>query len=913
MNMRLFLRLFGLCACSAFFAAPSFSQIVVGELRCENLKDPLGIDCAVPRVSWRVEPGKRGLAQSAYQIGVFEVHVNGGHEPKLLWDSGKVESSDSHLIPLDQVKLSSGMECQWMVRIWDTQGEASEWSAPARFTVGPADRPEAGIQDWEGRWIGVDWIHEHQGPLPLMRHAFDLAEKPVRAYAHVCALGYYELYLNGEKIGEEVLSPAVSDYSKRGLYLTHDVTDHLQAGENCVGIWLGRGWSTGVLGLLTDRGPVVKAQLELVFADGTRKKVVTDASWKTAKSHITPIGKGMSGGYGGEHVDAVKEITGWSRAGFDASGWQDVTVYDFDGEKGPRIEAQMMEPNRLLDEITPASVKRHGDGYLVDMGRNYTGWFMLRFPDELKSGTEVHMEFADKQFPDGRFQTYSQQDTYMAKGGGGESFCNRFNYHAFRYAILKGLPREPKLEEISGRMISTGYDHAAEFSCDNSLLNDIYNTTIWTHQCLSLGGYTVDCPHRERLGYGGDSGTSMEAAMLNFKSNPFYAKWAEDWRLSQGADGDVPYTAPNSQEAGGGPVWSGFCITMPWMVYTSYGDLRILEKNWPMMKGWLKFIDTKMEDELLRPYVGIGNSLATWSFLGDWVPPGRKQGKDRVDDLSTLFFNNCYLVHCLQLASKVAVLMGEPETAKEYADKAAHLAKTLHERFLNEDGVTYANGEQTYLAMPLLFGITPPDKRAGVFSALEKDIVETRDGHLNTGMHGNYYMARLLLRERRNDLLTLMHTKETYPSYGFMLKNGATTIWEEWDGDNSQIHNTMISVGMWFIAGLGGIQLDEAHPGFKHFTLAPGLESGLSMVRAVHHSPYGQILSAWKKDETGLEYLAEVPPNSTASLVLPAASIDAVKESGLPLEESSGITNIRVQEGLLYCDLAAGNYHFQIG
>ncbi|HQB03649.1 MAG TPA: alpha-L-rhamnosidase N-terminal domain-containing protein [Candidatus Hydrogenedentes bacterium] len=259
MNMRLFLRLFGLCACSAFFAAPSFPQIVVGELRCENLKDPLGIDCAVPRVSWRVEPGKRGLAQSAYQIGVFEVHVNGGHEPKLLWDSGKVESSDSHLIPLDQVKLSSGMECQWMVRIWDTQGEASEWSAPARFTVGPADRPEAGIQDWEGRWIGVDWIHEHQGPLPLMRHAFDLAEKPVRAYAHVCALGYYELYLNGEKIGEEVLSPAVSDYSKRGLYLTHDVTDHLQAGENCVGIWLGRGWSTGVLGLLTDRGPVVKA------------------------------------------------------------------------------------------------------------------------------------------------------------------------------------------------------------------------------------------------------------------------------------------------------------------------------------------------------------------------------------------------------------------------------------------------------------------------------------------------------------------------------------------------------------------------------------------------------------------------------------------------------------------------------
>lgn len=890
----------------------SAAQPVVGELRCENLKDPIGIDRTQPRVSWQLMPGHRGLAQSAYQIVVYHMKEGEWDEAPVFWDSGKVESSDSHLVPIGGDALSSEMEYQWMVRVWDEEGTLSEWSPTARFTVGPADNRSGITQNWKGEWIGVDWIENHEGPLPLMRREFELKDKPIRAYAHICALGYYELYLNGEKIGDDVLSPAVSDYSKRGLYLSHEVTDQLQQGDNCIGLWLGRGWSTGVLGLLTDRGPVVKLQLEIVLPDGCRRIVTTGGDWKTTQSHITPLGKGMSGGYGGERVEAAKEIVGWSKVGFDASTWQDVTVYQFDEEKSPRIDAQMMEPNRLLDEITPLSVEPLGDDFLIDMGRNYTGWFMMDFPDELEAGTEVYMEFADKRFPDGSFQTYNQHNIYVAKGGGGESFCNQFNYHAFRFAIIKGLPRAPKLEEISGRMVSTGYDLAAEFSCDNTLLNDIYTTTLWTHQCLSLGGYTVDCPHRERLGYGGDSGTSMENAMLNFKSNPFYVKWAEDWRLSQGADGDVPYTAPNSQEAGGGPVWSGFCITMPWMVYSSYGDLRILEKNWPMMKGWLAFIDTKMEDGLMRPYVGIGNSLPTWSFLGDWVPPGRKQGKDRVDDHSTLFFNNCYLVHCLQIATQVATLMGEPETAQAYTEKATALAATLHEQFLNEDGATYANGEQTYLAMPLLFTITPPEKRAEVFAALEKDIVETQKGHLNTGMHGNYYMARLLIKERRNDLMTLMHTKETYPSYGYMLKNGATTIWEEWDGDNSQIHNTMIAIGMWFIAGLGGIQVEEAHPGFKHFTLAPGIESGLGQVRAVHHSPYGQILSAWKKDDTGLELLAEIPPNSSATLVLPAASAEAVQESGKPLAESAGISDIRFEDGLLRCEVASGSYQFVV-
>lgn len=875
---------------------------MVIELRCENLNNPRGIDTVKPRFSWMIVPGRRGRVQSAYHVMVTqELPDNHTGAGKILWDSGRVRSAQSLGVPYAGTPLKPGMYCRWQVRIWDEQGNESAWSEPAFFTMGPMSR-----EDWKGDWIGAYWIRDNEGPLPLLRKTFMLDSLPWRAQIHVCALGYYELYLNGAKVGDDVLSPAVCDYAKRGLYITHDLTPYLKIGENCIGLWLGRGWSTAILAPATTAGPVVKAQLELIHEDDSTVLIVTDDSWKVHPSWITPLGKGSSGDYGGELIEAAKEITDWSKPDYDDDSWESAAIHH---PPTPIIKSQMMETNRLLDEILPQSIEPLNGGYLVDMGRNYTGWFILTMPNDLVAGTRVEFEYADKRFPDGTFQTYRQRDTYIARGGGKEVFCNRFNYHAFRYALIKGLPRSPRLEEIRGRLITTNYETAATFECDHPLLNDIYNTVIWTHRCLSLGGYTVDCPHRERLGYGGDSGTSMEMAMLNFKSGPFYAKWAADWRLSQAENGDLPHTAPNSQQAGGGPVWSGFCITMPWMVYTYYGDRSVLEEGWPVMQKWLTFIETKMGDGILQPYSGIGAGM-DWSFLGDWVPPGRKQGKDRVDDWSTLFFNNCYLVHCLQLAAKIGTVLGKHEDAERYAKQAEQLASTLHDRFLNKDGATYANGEQTYLAMPLLFNITPPSHRAKVLAALEKDIVETRQGHLNTGMHGNYYMALLLINERRNDLMTLMTTKDTFPSYGYMLKNGATTIWEEWDGDNSQIHNTMISIGMWFIKGLGGIQVDETNPAFKHFTAAPGIESGLGYVRATHLSPYGRISSSWKRSDATLIYDLEVPPNSTATVILPAISLESVCESDSPVATQAGISKVSFNEGLFTCTVESGHYQF---
>lgn len=888
---------------AATVAAVLVAAATPENLRCESLRNPLGIDRAQPRLSWAIPPGGRGLAQTARQVLVADSPEALAADRGTLWDSGKVESDQSQWVPYAGAELRKGMRCWWKVRVWDQVGTASLWSEPAYFCVGPLSSA-----DWRGAWIGADWMKNNEGPLPWLRKTITLEQVPDAAVAYVCALGYYELYVNGRKVGDDVLSPAVSDYGKRGLYLTHDIAKHLVKGKNSIGLWLGRGWSTGVLNNAGTVGPMVKAEISITIGGAAPLSLVTDNTWKAHPSHITTLGSGMSGSYGGELVEAEKEIVGWSAVDFDDLSWRAAAVHH---PPTPVIAAQMMEPNRMLDEIRAVDVQPVDGGFVIDMGRNYTGFFELAMPDGLARGTKVVMEFADKRFPDGKFQVYGQRSEYVARGNGGEKFRNRFNYAAFRYAIIKGLPRAPKPEEARGWLVTTAYASMSSFVCDNPLLNKIHDMMCWTYRCLSLGGYTVDCPHRERLGYGGDSGTSMHMGMLNFSTGPFYAKWAADWRDAQNEAGDVPYTAPYAQDAGGGPVWSGFCITMPWQIYLTYADRRPLEQGWPVMQKWLAFIETKMGDGLMQSYVGIGCAGSpVWNFLGDWVPPGRKQGKDRVDDRSTLFFNNCYLVYCLQLAGKIGRVLGDNAQAAIYETRARELAARLHERFLNPDGATYVNGEQTYLVMPLLFGITPPEVVPRVMEALEHDIRVTRNGHLNTGMHGNYFMAKYLIDRRRNDLLALMHTKEDFPSFGYMLRNGATTIWEEWDGDNSQIHNTMISVGLWFFEGLAGIRYDERAPGFKHFFAAPGTESGLKRVEASLTTGYGKIASAWRVDNGTLHWSLTVPPNTSATVTIPAAGLDAVSESGKPVALQPGITLNAFEKGLFRARVVSGDYRF---
>ncbi len=560
----------------------------VGELTCEYLVNPLGIDTEKPRLSWVLNSGIRGQRQTAYRVVVASSSDLLQNDRGDLWDSGKVESAQSTFVVYAGKPQTSGTSCYWKVRVWDKDGQPTTWSAPASWTMGLLHD-----SDWSGRFIGMGRpaaVKEGTPlPFPWLRKTIELKEKPRRAMVYINPLGYYELYVNGRKVDDHVLSPAVSDYSKRNLYLTHDVTSYLAVGKNCVALWLGRGWYVrGHPGVIHD-GPLVRAQLEMELPAGSMEKVVTDATWKVHESPITPLGRGTAfGDYGGEHYDARRELSGWNTAELNDADWPAATVFD-----PPKVTtaAQMVQPNRIVQTLRPVKVSESSPGvYLVDMGRNFTGWFELRIPAGVAASSGVRLEYAESPSSGPRLATYHQRDEVIPRDGTEQVFRSRFNYHAFSLVRITGLNRAPTLEDARGYLIHTAYTPAAEFTCSNELLNRIYQTTIWTYRCLTMGGYVVDCPHRERLGYGGDAGTSLETGMFNFATGALYGKWTADWRAAQDPKtGDLPYTAPNYQDqGGGGPMWSGFIVTLPWQLYLQYGDMRILKSRIPPYgSGWL--------------------------------------------------------------------------------------------------------------------------------------------------------------------------------------------------------------------------------------------------------------------------------------------------------------------------------------
>jgi len=874
------------------------------DLRCEYRQNPLGIDASQPRLSWKLRSDGRGVTQLAYHVLAASSLELLRNDQGDLWDSGKVESDQSVHVVYAGKPLTSRQFCYWKVRVWNQDDQPSDWSDVARWTMGLLSN-----DDWTGHWIGADWMENNGGALPWLRKNFSLDAAPDKAMAYVCALGYYELYVNGKRVDDYVLMPAVSDVAKRGLYLTHDISGYLQEGDNSIALWLGLGWSRPMLERVSKNGPLVRAEFELGGETARQLVLVTDTSWKTHPSPITPLGPLQSHHYGGERYDSRLDRSDWASTTLDDKDWGNAVIYE---PSTPLIAAQVSEPNRILGDIPAKSVQRRDDGtWLVDIGKNFTGWLECRFPEGAIEGAEVRFEYGDKILSNGELQTNNQYDEYVFNGPTAQAFQSRFNYHAFRWVHIKGLANAPRPEDIIGHWISTDYAPASEFTSSDELLNQIYNTANWTYRCLTLGSLVVDCPNRERLGYGGDSGTSMEMGMTNFQTATLYSKWLYDWRDSQVADGDLPHTAPSPHVAGGGPAWSGICVTMPWQVYLQYGDQRILELSYPTMQRWLRFLETKQKDGILAPYVGVGYVDMEWSFLGDWVAPNRGQGADtRVDDNSTLFFNNCFYVHSLQIAAQTATVLGKMADAASYSMQAEALAARVHERFLNADGATYVNSEQPYLAMPLLFGVTPEDKRGAVMDALRDAILVKQQGHLNTGMHGTYFMLRYLTDKDHNDLVYTIASKRTYPSWGFMLENGATTIWEEWNGDNAQIHDTLISVGMWFVQGLAGIQLDPASPGFKHVFIRPALVGELTHVSGARETLYGRIESAWQREGDLASYQVTVSANTTATVMIPCQDSAAIVLEGEPLEENPLARAVHREGGRVAFSLGSGTYHF---
>ncbi|MDG1356895.1 MAG: family 78 glycoside hydrolase catalytic domain [Akkermansiaceae bacterium] len=899
------------------------AAVTVTGLQCEYRAEPLGIDARQPRLGWQMNTGERGQNQTAYQVLVASSSSLLDKDKGDLWDSGKVTSDQSIQIVYSGTPLVSGQRCYWKVRVWDQDGKPASWSTPALWTMGLLN-PD----DWKAEWIGyfpkVTGQKEEKKelgrkakaaedakkitPAPYFRKTFTLDGPAEQAFATVNAQGYYELYVNGRKVDDHVLSPAVSDFSKRNLYITHDIRSYLKPGTNCVALWLGRGWYSEEIPGVLHSGPIARAQLEIKTDRQSPVQVVTDGSWKAHSSPLTITGIASHSKHGADVYDATKEIPGWNEASFDDADWPHAQVAA--SHPGAVTTAQAVEPNRATEKITPVTIEAMEDGsYLVDMGKDFTGWFDIRFPKGGKAGTVVSMTCSESGSPQRKVGlNYNQHPKYTFRGSGEETYRMRFSYHGFRYIQISGAPHQPDLEDITGYLLETDLPKAGRFKCSNDLFNRIHEMTAWTIRCLDLGGNTVDCPHRERLGYG-DGQVVMEPLMYNHYGASLYYKWHVDWRDAQNPEtGEVPNVVPFFfEKAGGGPAWGGTIVPMAWYQYLQYGDTRILEEALPSAKAYLAFFESKSKNNILEFY-GFSRR---WSFLGDWVPPGGGQETRNWDDkTSTLFFNNCYRLYLTQLTARMAVVLGQTADAEQLNAKIEELRSLLHERFYDPETKSYVCGKQTYLAFPLMIGLPPLEERAAIMAQLEKNIRGADKGHINAGMLGGYYMFDYLSSIDRDDLISLMVGQTTYPSWGYMLEQGATTCWEQWNGRFSRIHSCFVWVDLWFYEGLAGIHRDPDTPAFKHTVIKPKMVDGVTWVECHHDSPYGRIVSNWKRDDGKVTMDVTIPANSTATVYVPAQQASDVRESGKRIGEAEGIQFLRMENGRAVYKVGSGSYNF---
>ncbi|MCK4887229.1 MAG: family 78 glycoside hydrolase catalytic domain [Planctomycetes bacterium] len=882
------------------------SDVAVTDLRCEYLTNPVGIDVIQPRLSWKLQSNKHGQKQTAYQVLVAsskQLLVTGKAD---LFDTGKVKSDNTVNIQYKGQKLISGQKCFWKARSWDKDNKPTKFSQTAQWSMGLLNSA-----DWKGQWIsytpaGADLNDDKYKPyknvdLPWMRKEFSLEDNPKQVFVYVTSFGYHELYINGEKVTIDPLAPAFTQYDKRVLYNTYDVTKYLRKGDNCVGLWLSYGWfRKGVVGVF-HKTPIVKLQLNAALHSNKDFSLATDKSWKWHKSSTTlaEVHHGKKGRSSAESQDGRLINNDWSKPVTTLTDWKNVDIVTI--PQNIKVSAQMCNTNKIFWSVIPVSIEKKDQGkYWVDMGKSFTGFLQVKLKG--KVGDKIKIRYLEQELghKDKRFNDYGYWDQYIIGSDKTETFRNRFDFRAFRYVEITGLDYQPSLDDITGLFVRTNYKSASEFQCSNQLLNDIFNTTKYTYECLTMGGVIVDCPHRERLGYGGDGQSSMVTGITNFDVSAFYTKWLMNWRDSQHEDtGDIPHTCPPTFD-GGGPGWSGICLTLPWEMYLRYGDKQILEKSYPSFTRWLDYVDTKRKNNILEFYPGLAPS-EEWGFLGDWVAPDQLWPVGNPIQLKrNRFFNNCYMLYCVKRAARIAEILGKKQDAKKYTAQVELLKKVLHEEFFDKEKQTYIFDDQVYLTMPLYTGIVPDDIKKRIFKRLEDAIIVKHKGNPNAGMLGIFFMLRLLNEQGRNDLAYEMISKDTYPSYGYMLKCGSTTINENWGLGASQIHNCYLAVGSWFIEGVGGITPDEKNPGYKHFMTNTPVIDDLKWAKTSYDSIQGQIITDWKIHQDELHLNVTIPPNTTATVYMPGKSIS--------VEPKAKFLKMENDRMLLFVE--SGQYHF---
>ena len=882
-------------------------------LRCEYHENPLGIDAARPRLSWRVNDERRGARQTAYQVLVASSAEVLAGDVGDVWDSGKVDSDQSIHVEYAGPKLRPRTRCFWKVRTWDAGGEPAPFSRPAWWEMGLL-RPG----DWKARWIGSPEPTDVQqpGPCPMLRRVLKVKAGLERARVYATALGVCELRLNGRRVGDLCLAPGWTDFRTRVQVQTYDVTGLLAEGDNAIGVILGDGWWSGPLSrrhkkhapLGGDR-PAVLVQVELQYAGARREVIGTDASWRSFADG--PIR--ASDIYDGETYDARKEIDGWDTASFDDGAWSAAEVVEPDRRV---LCASAAPPVRRIETIRPVSAAAQGDGkYVFDLGQNMVGWARLRLPPDTPAGTAVTMRFAEMLDADGRIYTANLRgakctDVYVARSGAA-AYEPRFTFHGFRYVEVAGYPGVPDEEAIEGVVLHADMPPTGAFECSHALVNRLQHNIVWGQKGNFLDVPT-DCPQRdERLGWTGDIQVFIRTACFNMDVAGFITKWLTDLTDCQDECGSYPSIAPVVDDIpgrDGGPGWADAAVIVPWTIYLCYGDRRILERHYGSMQRYVEFLRTA--------------DATTRHNFGDWV----NHDAHTPEDLVAAAFH----ARSVDLLSRIAAVLGRRSDAKRYAGRFRKLAREFQGTFLTRQGRLVGDTQTAYV-LALRFGLLPEEMRARAVEHLVHDIEhgrytnmwKVRKGHLSTGFLGAKDLTFALTEGGRLDVAYKLLLNEDYPSWLFPVLNGATTIWERWDGwthdggfqnpgMNSFNHYAYGAIGQWLYQCVAGLDVDAERPGYKHAIVRPRVlpDGGVGSAKASIETMYGRAASAWRIEGDRLHLDVTVPANATATVYVPAADAAAVTEGDRPAAEAEAVRFVEMRGACAVFEVGAGRYAF---
>lgn len=885
--------------------ATNAQKLKVYDLTVEHKTNPVGLHDRHPRLSWKLQSEGKDIMQTAYMIRVAT--SSDFSRSKILWESGRVDSDSSVLISYKGPELKSGKRYYWQVKVADNRKNESPWSETAFWEMGLINDT-----DWKGRWIEPVQDTVLNIPAMTLRRKFPIEKKVVRARAYVTAHGLYEFYVNGQRVGDQLLTPGWTAYDERLQYQVYDVTNLVRQGDNVVGAILGDGWYRGRLGWETNWGVWGKriglfCQVNFEYADGTSSSMTTDDAWKsTADGPIV-----MNSIYDGETYDARKELKGWCTPDYNDSSWTPVNLVPTGHEK---LVATETVPVKRIQELQPKKIFRTPNGTLVaDFGQNMVGWVRLKVSGP--AGTKVIVRHAEVLDKEGEFYTLNLRTakatmTYILKGEGEEVYEPRFTFFGFRYIAVEGFPGELRPENVTGIVIHSDMKPTGKFECSDPLLNQLQHNIVWG-QKGNFVDVPTDCPQRdERLGWTGDAQAFSRTAAFNMNVAAFFTKWLKDLAADQYPNGMVPFVVPDALgNAAGSTGWADAATIIPWDMYQVYGDRRILEVQYPSMKKWVDFMKSQSRDNLWN----------SGFHFGDWLfyrPDDDNSGRAAVTD--TYLIAQCFFAHSTQLLIKTAEVLGKTEDVATYSDLLKNVKDAFMREYVTPSG-RLVSGTQTAYVLALEFDMLPEELRKQAAQRLVENI-KSYDNHLTTGFLGTPYLCHALTKWGYNDVAYTLLFQKSYPSWLYPVTQGATTIWERWDGQkpdgsfqtigmNSFNHYAYGAIGDWMYRIVGGIEIGA--PGYRKVIIQPQPHDNLTYATASLESAYGLIESRWRREGTQITVAVTIPPNTTAEVWLPYAGLETVFANASSKKDQPVLRNPKQYGNRIAFELGSGKYEFR--